>query len=84
MYRLPQIMDPDDPKTKVRLSLNTSLDFLTAKPTSLLIRPKKYEDIGNYSLLLTLTDPGGLSTDTLFFLEITPKPSAFAFIIKED
>ncbi len=56
MYRLPKIVDPDDPKTKVRLSLNASLDFLSAKLDNLLIRPKKYDDIGNYSLMITLTD----------------------------
>ena len=56
MHRLPKIIDPDDPKTKVRLSLNASLDFISAKLDNLLIRPKKYEDIGNYTLMITLTD----------------------------
>ena len=74
MYRLPKIVDPDDPKTKVRLSLNASLDFISAKLDNLLIRPKKYEDIGNYTLMITLTDKDGLSSQTLFFLEILPKP----------
>jgi hypothetical protein len=56
VYRLPKIADPDDPKTKVKLSLNASLDFLSAKFDSFLIRLKKYEDIGNYTLMITLTD----------------------------
>jgi hypothetical protein len=56
VYRLPKIADPDDPKTKVKLSLNASLDFVSAKLDNFLIRPKKYEDIGNYTLMITLTD----------------------------